>query len=154
MRPTRLTLGALALTALASLAVAVPADAAAVPKIQFTKAYFDSPGSDRGGNSSLNGEYVVLKNTTRATVNLQGWLLRDVNGFKYVFGPVKLKPGKQLTVRSGQGGDTSTTVYWNRKWYVWNNDQDTASLYNVGRNRVDSCTWKVSASSGPDSVRC
>ncbi|GAA5057785.1 hypothetical protein HNP84_000562 [Thermocatellispora tengchongensis] len=144
----------LALVVVLGCAAPAPAYAAAPPKVQFVKAYFDSPGSDRGGNTSLNGEYVVIRNTTRTAINLDGYLLRDANGFKYVFGAVVLKPGKRLTIRSGQGSDTATTLYWGRKWYVWNNDEDTAAIYNAGRKRIDHCSWDVSASSGPDSVSC
>ncbi|MDF5758988.1 lamin tail domain-containing protein [Spongiactinospora sp. TRM90649] len=143
-----------AVVALAVLAPVSPAGATAAPKVMFTRVHFDSPGSDRGGNQSLNGEYAVIKNTTRSRINLEGWILRDANGFKYEFGPVALKAGKQLVIRSGQGDDTGTTVYWNRRWYVWNNDKDTATLYNVARRKVDQCSWRVSASSGPDYTLC
>ncbi|HEY9371022.1 lamin tail domain-containing protein [Streptomyces sp.] len=125
----------------ATALVASPAQAA-TPAVMFTKVYYDSPGSDRGGNTSLNGEYVVVKNTTRKAIQMEQWVLRDKNGFKYRFPRFTLKPGKQVTVRSGQGKDSSTTLFWQRKWYVWNNTGDTAGIYRGSDlKRIDVCSW-------------
>ena len=41
--------------------IAVPAQAAPAT-VYIYKVYFDSPGSDTGSNSSLNAEYVVIRN--------------------------------------------------------------------------------------------
>jgi hypothetical protein len=46
-------------------------------KIRITKIYFDSPGDDTGSNTSLNAEYVVIKNTGTTRKALTGWTLRD-----------------------------------------------------------------------------
>jgi hypothetical protein len=46
------------------LAIASPAEAASA--IQIYRVYYDSPGKDTRSNSSLNAEYVVLKNTAPA----------------------------------------------------------------------------------------
>lgn len=64
--------------AVSTLAVAAaPADAAASP-IKIVKIYYDSPGSpDNGKNSSLNGEYIQIKNTGKKAVSLKGWTVRD-----------------------------------------------------------------------------
>jgi hypothetical protein len=80
--------------------------------VQITKVYYDSPGSDRGGNTLLNSEYVVLKNTTTKAIAMESWILRDKTGYKYRFPKFTLKPGKTVTVRSGKGRDTTTTLYW------------------------------------------
>ena len=55
------------LVVIASL-IALPADAAG--SIQFRKIRYDSPGTDRGGKTSLNAEYVVIKNTGSTTPEL------------------------------------------------------------------------------------
>ncbi|MFI7642986.1 lamin tail domain-containing protein [Nonomuraea sp. NPDC049400] len=124
---------------------------AATPVVQITKVYYDSPGSDRGGNASLNGEYVVLRNTSKKSIQLEKWILRDETGYKYRFPRFILKPGKSVTVRSGQGYTSSTTLYWGRKWYVWNNDGDTASLYRGSDlKKIDTCSW----GRGGISTRC
>lgn len=139
MRP--LSLITASLTTAAAITIGTPAHAAA-PAVQFTKVYYDSPGSDRGGNASLNGEYVVLKNTTGASIQLQGWTLRDKTGYKYRFPRFTLRAGKSVVVRSGQGTDTGTTLYWGRRWYVWNNTGDTAGLYRGSDlKKIDTCSW-------------
>jgi len=127
--------------ALASLLAAAPAQAA-TPAVMFTKVVYDGAGSDRGGNASLNREYVTVKNTTRKSIQLEEWVLRDKTGYRYMFPRFTLKPGKSVTVRSGQGRDTSTTLYWGRRWYVWNNTGDTAGIYRASDlKKIDTCSW-------------
>ncbi|MGJ6967526.1 lamin tail domain-containing protein [Streptosporangium sp. G11] len=133
---------AVAAVALIMLLPAVPAQAAAAPAILITKVYYDSPGSDLRGNASLNGEYVTIKNTTRKAIDLAGWSLRDKTGYQYTFGDDQLlDPGKKLTVRTGQGRSGTSTVYWGRRAYVWNNDADVASIRNRSAKLVDSCSY-------------
>ncbi|MDH2425353.1 lamin tail domain-containing protein [Sphaerisporangium sp. TRM90804] len=120
--------------------VAQPAQAAA-PAVQITKVYYDSPGVDRRGNASLNGEYVVVKNMTKKTVSVEDWTLRDRTGYRYTFGAMVIKPGRTVTVRTGQGDGGTSTVYWGRRAYVWNNDTDTAYLRRADGKLVDSCSY-------------
>lgn len=149
MRLARLALAAV--SAAATLAVAAPAQAAA-PAVQITRVWYDSPGSDRRSNASLNGEYVVIQNATRKAINLEGWAIRDKTGYQYEFGPdVVLKPGKKITLRSGQGDDGTSTVYWGRRQYVWNNDTDTASIINASGRLIDKCSYN---STRVDYVNC
>lgn len=136
---------------MAALLTYAPAAQAAAPSVQITRVYYDSPGSDRGGNKSVNGEYIVFKNTTRRAVELAGWTVRDKNGFRYTFGDVTLRPGKSVRLRSGMGNDGTSTVYWQRKWYVWNNDKDTAYLRSATGKLIDSCSYN---SSRVDYVNC
>jgi hypothetical protein len=49
------------LIAAASILIATPAQAAPAT-IYIYKVYYNSPGSDTGSNSSLNAEYVVIRN--------------------------------------------------------------------------------------------
>ncbi|MET7329225.1 lamin tail domain-containing protein [Nonomuraea sp. NPDC005650] len=134
-------LAAIGVTAVA-LPLAATSAQAATPVVQIVKVYYDSPGSDRGGNVSLNGEYAVLRNMSRQSIQLANWILRDKTGYKFIFPSFTLKPGKSVTVRSGQGSNTATTLYWGRKWYVWNNDGDTAGLYRGGDlKKIDVCAW-------------
>jgi P pilus assembly chaperone PapD len=141
MRPASL-LAAAAMTG-ATLVAVVPAADAATPVVQITRVSYDSPGADLRSNTSLNAEYVTLKNTTKSAINLEKWVLRDASGYKYRFLKFVLKPGKQVTVRSGKGTDTTTTVYWNRGQYVWNNPGDTAGVYRGSDlKKIDTCSWK------------
>ncbi|MEU3687515.1 lamin tail domain-containing protein [Streptomyces narbonensis] len=127
--------------AAASGVLLLPSPAEAAGSVHLYKIYYDSPGSDRGANSSLNAEYVQIRNTTGAAVNLRGWTVRDAANHKYTFGSFTLGKGKIVTVRTGRGTNTSANVYQNRGWYVWNNDKDTATLRKPNGTWVDSCSY-------------
>jgi hypothetical protein len=101
---------------------------AATPPVKIYKVQYDSPGSDSGSNTSLDAEWVVIKNMTSTNRSLTGWTLRDRTGYTYKFPTFTLKAGATVTVRTGKGTATSTQRYYNRTWYVWNNTGDTAYL--------------------------
>ena len=63
------------LVAASSFLVAAPAQAARAT-VYIYKVYFDSPGADRGGNSSLNAEYVVIRNGDNVAHSVSGWTVR------------------------------------------------------------------------------
>lgn len=148
----RLPLAVAAALSAVVLAPALPAQAAAVPAIQITKVYYDSPGSDLRSNASLNGEYVTILNTTRRPIDLEGWTIRDKTGYQYEFGPdVVLGAKKKITLRSGTGSDGTSTVYWGRRAYVWNNDKDTAYIRNASAKLIDSCSYN---STRVDYINC
>ncbi|GAA4953770.1 hypothetical protein HD597_001287 [Nonomuraea thailandensis] len=144
---TLATLFTAAATLGTALGTALPAQAAA-PALQIVKIYYDSPGADRRSNESLNAEYITLLNTTRKAIDLEGWSVRDKTGYAYEFGAdVVLGAKKRITVRTGQGNDGTSSVFWNRRQYVWNNDQDTAYVRNSGGKLVDSCSYKARSTS-------
>jgi lamin tail-like protein len=128
--PARLRFIAAALAPIAAfsvLAVACPASAA-TPAIRITQIQYDSPGSDTGSNTSLNGEWVRITNTTATNRSLTGWTLKDKQGYTYKFPTFTLKAKASVYVYTGKGSATSTKRYYNRAWYVWNNTGDTAYL--------------------------
>ena len=59
--------------------IAVPAQAAPAT-VYIYKVYFDSPGSDTGSNTSLNAEYVVIRNGDDVSHSVSGWTVRDAAG--------------------------------------------------------------------------
>jgi len=103
------------LVAASSLLVAAPAQAAPAT-VYIYKVYFDSPGSDRGSNSSLNAEYVVIKNGDNVSHSVSGWTVRDKAGHVYKFGSLRLGAGKQAIIHTGDGTSyttsASTHLYW------------------------------------------
>jgi hypothetical protein len=110
--------------------------------VKFTYAYYNSKGSDTGSNKSLNLEYVKLTNKTKKTVNLRYWTVRDRAGNVYKFtSNFPLAAGKSVYLRTGKGKNTSTTRYWGRKGYVWNNTGDTAYLRSSANKTIDTCGW-------------
>ncbi|WP_062350939.1 lamin tail domain-containing protein [Herbidospora yilanensis] len=148
--------------AVALLGVAVlsqPAQAKA-PAVQITKIFYDSPGSpDNGANSSVNGEWIQLRNFSKKAVSLKGWTVRDESrraDHVYTFAAFTLRPGKTVTLRTGKGKDTATTRYWQRGGqgtftYIWNQTSDTGYLHNASGKLVYSCSYD---SSRDDYVIC
>ena len=124
--------------------MATPAQAAGTVKL--VKVVYDSPGSDTGSNGSLNDEYVVLKNTKTESVQLEGWTLRDESRHVYTFPRVKLGAGNKLKVHTGRGSNSSSHVFWDYGWYVWNNTSDTAELRKPSGTLKDSCRWTSTGS--------
>jgi hypothetical protein len=132
---------ALAIAVGGSLAVAAPAQAA-TPAVMITKAYYNSPGSDNGSNTSLNAEYVRLTNKRSSTINLKYWTLRDKSSHVYKFSSnFYLKAGASVVIHTGRGTNTSSHRYWGRSGYVWNNTGDAAYLRNSAGTAIDSCSW-------------
>ncbi|KQX53128.1 MULTISPECIES: lamin tail domain-containing protein [unclassified Streptomyces] len=127
--------------AAASGILLLPTQAQAAGSVHLYKIYYDSPGTDRRTNASLNSEYVQIRNTTGAAVNLRGWTVTDAANHKYTFGNYVLGKGKIVTVRTGRGTNTAANVYQNRGAYVWNNDRDTATLRKANGTRVDVCSY-------------
>ncbi|MFC9791344.1 lamin tail domain-containing protein [Streptomyces sp. NPDC057695] len=127
--------------AAASGVLLLPTQAQAAGSVHLYKIYYDSPGTDRRSNASLNAEYVQIRNTTGAAVNLRGWTLTDAANHTYTFGNYVLGKGKIVTVRTGRGTNSTANVYQNRGAYVWNNDRDTATLKKSNGARVDTCSY-------------
>jgi Lamin Tail Domain len=132
----------------ASILTAVEANAAGT--VYIYKVYFDSPGSDTGSNSSLNGEYVVIKNGDNVSHSVSGWTVRDKAGHVYKFGSLSLGAGKQAFVHTGDGSrhttSASTHLYWGREWYVWNNNGDKVILRRADGSLKDTCSYSGAGS--------
>jgi len=99
---------------------------------------YDAPGNDR---DNLNGEYVVIKNIGEVDVDMTGWILKDEANHQYKFPTFTLKVGSTVTVYTGSGTNTETELYWGSGAPIWNNDGDTAYLYNKNGDLVDTETW-------------
>ncbi|WP_276301891.1 lamin tail domain-containing protein [Halorussus lipolyticus] len=79
--------------------------------------------------STLNDEYVDIRNDGSSSLDMTGWLLEDEAGNDYQFPDgFSLGAGETVRVHSGSGTDSSTDLYWGGS-YIWNNDSDTAYLY-------------------------
>ena len=91
--------------------------------------FYNSPGSDNRSNASLNAEWVKLRNRTAHPVSLSGWTLRDTSHHVYHFAVgYSLRAHGTVRVHTGSGRDTQRNLFQDRRWYVWNNDGDTATL--------------------------
>ena len=119
--------------------VATPAQAAG--SVFIYEVYYDSPGSDTGSNTSLNAEWIRIKNSTSSAVSLKNWKIKDESGHTYTFGDVTVGAGHSKKVHTGKGTNNAYDKYWGRSWYVWTNTGDTAKLYKASGTKVDSCSW-------------
>jgi hypothetical protein len=113
--------------------------------IRIKAIYFDSPGSDLGSNSSLNAEWVKLKNITSTQKTLTGWTLRDTAAHIYSFPTFRLAAGAYVKVHTGFGSNTAGNLYWRSSGYIWNNSGDIATLKNASGTTVSRCSYTSSA---------
>jgi hypothetical protein len=135
------------ITGAAALLATGGTGAHAASKIQIYRVYYNSPGTDNRTNSSLNAEYVVLKNTGSAGQSLRSWTLRDKSNHVYTFGTFTLGAKKYVTIHTGSGTNSSTHRYWGSRAYIWNNTGDAAYLRTASGAAADSCSWGSSGSS-------
>jgi endonuclease YncB( thermonuclease family) len=90
----------------------------------------DAPGNDR---FNLAEEWVELHNSSDATLDLTGWVLRDeTTGHRFALEGSVLAPGANLKVRSGtrseSGSYSDTDVFLDESFPVWSNAQETVLL--------------------------
>jgi len=100
--------------------------------------HYDAAGNDW---DNLNDEYVVLWNTGSADADLTGWELKDEVDHTYTFPTFTLRAGEKVTVYTGSGTNTRSSLHWGSNSPIWNNDSDTAYLYNQGMELMDSYGW-------------
>jgi hypothetical protein len=134
----------LALAATAMLAATLTAtapDAVAASGVRITTIYFDSPGADTGTNTSLNAEWVRIKNFTSHRKTLTGWTLRDASSHVYHFPTFHLAAGAAVKVHTGKGSNTASDLYWRSSYYIWNNTGDTATVKNANGTLIDRCHY-------------
>jgi Lamin Tail Domain len=133
--------------ALACGLILFAATASASAAVRIGKIFFDSPGADTGSNSSLNAEWIRLKNTGSKARMLTGWTVRDTSGHVYRFGTYKLGAGKTVTIHTGSGANRPRNRYWRSDEYIWNNDGDRARLKNSFGTTIDNCSYSGAGSS-------
>lgn len=138
--PHARTVALAAALAAAGLAL-LPTQAQAAGSVHLAKIWYDSPGSDTRSNTSLNGEWVQINNSTTKAASLKGWTLTDASKHTYTFGTFTLKAHATVTVRTGKGHNTAANVYQQRAAYVWNNDKDTATLKTSSGTVHDTCGY-------------
>lgn len=136
-------LGAAAAALSVGVVTARPAEAVSV--VRMYRIWYDSPGTDTRTNTSINTEYVIIKNYAATSRPLTGWTVRDIAGHVYTFGTFTLGGGKTVVLRTGKGTNTSATRYWGYASYVWNNDKDTGYLRNGAGTLQHTCAYNSTA---------
>jgi hypothetical protein len=103
--------------------------------------YYNSPGSDDGTNSSLNGEWMQLKNTSSEKISLKDWTVRDTAGHLFTFGTYSIGPNAMVKIHTGRGTGNATDRYQGSGTYIWNNDTDKGTLKDAGGKVIDTCSY-------------
>ena len=109
--------------------------------VGFARVQFDSPGQDSRSASSLNGEYVQLRNYSTTARSVTGWTVRTRHGAVYRLPRLTLAPGATVTIHTGPGSARKGQLYWDRSDHVWSNTSDTATLRSAAGTVVDTCSW-------------
>ena len=138
---------ALGMAMVLSPALATAAQATTSPVV-IHEIFYNSPGSDRGGNASLNAEWVQLHNRTAHRVTLTHWTLRDNARHVYRFGTYTLNAHGYVKIHTGSGSNTQTNRYWGHSWYIWNNTGDRATLENANFAVQSRCSYSDPHTSG------
>jgi micrococcal nuclease len=117
-------------------ACGAPADA----NLVITHVEADAPGDD---HDNLNGEWVEITNQGSSTTDLTGWILKDESAtHRYRFpDQFTISEDSVVSVHTGCGSDTTTTLYWCSPGAVWNNPGDTAFLLDPSGNIHDRYGW-------------
>jgi competence protein ComEC len=79
---------------------------------------------------NLKDEWVKVTNKGSSPVSLDGWKIED-DGKKhtYSFPSYTLGAGSSVTVYTKKDTNSATELYWGSSNPIWNNEGDTASLY-------------------------
>jgi hypothetical protein len=91
-------------------------------------------------HQTINQEYVKITNKGTKAVSMKNWKITDKGSkHKYYFpSSYTLKSKSTVTLYTGKGRNTASKLYWGMGWYVWNNNGDTAYLYNAQGKLVSS----------------
>jgi len=75
-------------------------------------------------------EHVVVTNTGRAPVQLEGYVLQNAatRPARFTFPALILSPGKDVRVWTRRGDDDAGNLFWGRAQSVWKINADTAAL--------------------------
>ncbi len=85
----------------------------------------DAKGND---NININGEFILIRNSSNEDFNISGWTIKDSATNTYVFPAYLLEKDSELVLFSGNGTDGDGKFYWGSSIPVWNNDHDCLYL--------------------------
>jgi len=100
------------------------------------------------GTDGLNIEKVTFRNNGTASIDMTGWTVKDEGTHIYEFDDFVLASGQSVSLRSGEGTDGQTNVYWHDDSSVWNNDGDVCFLRDDNGLLVDGWRYDPVESGG------
>jgi len=107
-------------------------------KLKIININYDAEGND---NENPNGEWVEIKNVEILPVNMKDFILKDKANHMFTFPEFILNSEEIVRVYSGCGENSSYSLYWCSSGAIWNNDTDTAFLYDSNGNLIDTYTY-------------
>jgi len=84
-------------------------------------------------------EIVILENICSSSHVLTGWDLKDEGRKHFTFPNFTLEPNTQVEIKTGEGIDTKSILYWKGEKYVWTKTGDTLFLRD---NKNKLVLWK------------
>lgn len=94
-------------------------------RIDEARSVFATPQKD---HHETVAECVTIFNGSPDDISLRGWRMLDTKNHVFTFPETVLHTGGSITVRTGSGHDTDTTLYWSNKRAIWNIRGDTLHL--------------------------
>ena len=113
--------------ALGTIPFAMGATPTSSNKVSISALYVGAP------HQTVNQEYVKITNKGTTAISMKSWRITD-KGAKHTYkfsSSYTLKAKSTVTLYTGKGKNTSTKLFWGRAAFVWNNEGDTAYLYNA-----------------------
>ncbi|MBN1236411.1 MAG: lamin tail domain-containing protein [Methanotrichaceae archaeon] len=87
---------------------------------------FNAAGND---HYNCNGEWVRITNSGSKSVSLSNWTLSDEGDrHTYRFLNFTLNSSSSVTVYTGNGSNTTSSLYWGKSLAVWNNENNGADI--------------------------
>lgn len=100
---------------------------------------------NKGTSLDLNSEWVEFVNTCSEPQDMTGFLVKDNSASNsYTFKNFKLSPKQKVKLYSGCSTNSQTSLYWEcpvRKTAVWNNDGDSAYLFDTAGKLVSEVNY-------------
>ena len=90
---------------------------------------------------AANQEYIVIKNTSKQEINLDGYYLSYLGASYPFLVDSRIGPGKTLTVFIGKGTPTGTTQYWGRSRTLLRDSGGTVQLLSEQNVPISSKSW-------------
>ena len=121
---------------------AVPSQMVAKPSAEPTKTASSGQLAIEGvfGAGDLNVEYILIRNQSDASVNLNGWSVASSTGEVYNLPQLTLNKNGAVRLYSKHGTNTVIELYWNSDQSLWASGSQVNLIDQSGQQQA---TWQV-----------